>query len=193
MATKRFTTVRIKNETGVKLASVGIVHKYSDQYKHSKEWLNIANGASPEEKLIVEYNTGFMTTGRDWWKVVAMTEDGRIFQSSPNNFRGFIDDVENVLNECGWDIVELATQVTIRTEIGGIVAIPVGVITAVLTSLSNSATTAGFKQFFLEEKDVDHGVEIILKPDEVEFKAIESTATTPFLPVATVEKKKAAA
>ncbi|SCX05321.1 hypothetical protein [Agrobacterium rosae] len=192
MATKKFTTVRIKNETGVKLASVGIVHKYSDEYNQQKEWLNVPNGTSPDEKLIVEYNTGFLTTGRDWWKIVAMTEDGRIFQSAPNNFRGFIDDVENVLNECGWDIVKLAADITIKTEVGGIVAIPIGVVTAILTGLSNSASTAGFKQFFLENKDVDHGVEIILKANEVEFKAIESTATTPFVSVASVEKKVAA-
>ncbi|MGV1953141.1 hypothetical protein ACQZ44_20190 [Agrobacterium vitis] len=184
MGTERFTTVKIRNETGLTLGSVGVVHKYSDVYKHSKEWLNLASGAVTPDPLIVQYNTGFLTTGRDWWSIVAMTEDGRILRSDPSNMRGLWDTVEKGLNKFGWEIVKIAGTVTVSTGgTGGLVAAPVGAVTAILTIITNTESTKGFKQFFLEEKDAPHGIEIVLRPNEVEFIGIESTAVTPLTEV----------
>ncbi|ASW04759.1 hypothetical protein [Rhizobium sp. 11515TR] len=182
MVTKQITTVAIRNETGINFASIGVIHKYSDKYKQDKEWLNVANGAAPSDKLLVQYHTGFLTTGRDWWKILAYAEDGRIFQTSPANFRGVWDVAEKGLNKFGWAILTASAKAAGAS--GGVLAPLAGgvsVVTALLMVMSNSESTEGFKQFFLEEKDAPHGIEIILRPDEVEFKGIDSTATTPLV------------
>ena len=54
----------------------------------------LADGAKTSGQPVT-YNTGFGTTGRDWWYVSwVYTDSSTIYYSDPNNFRGAIDFME---------------------------------------------------------------------------------------------------
>ncbi|KAJ7908103.1 hypothetical protein B0H13DRAFT_2498866 [Mycena leptocephala] len=56
------------------------------------------NGELTRDPLAVDYNTGFLTTGKDWWLITWFHPDmKRIWYSSPNNMRGFFDFADNLL------------------------------------------------------------------------------------------------
>eukprot|EP00536_Pseudo-nitzschia_multiseries_P009722 jgi/Psemu1/288639/fgenesh1_pg.279_\ len=78
------------------LATVHLCHKYSDAYKHQKNFANIRSGQTTSERLTVEYNTGAFTTGRDWWYVAFTAPDGSFYQSNPQNGRKVLDGLEQV-------------------------------------------------------------------------------------------------
>ena len=62
--------VRILNKTGAPMINVKIVHKYSDLYKNDKTWIDeVPNNEYTQGPLEVDYNTGFLTFGKDWWLV----------------------------------------------------------------------------------------------------------------------------
>jgi hypothetical protein len=173
------TSVRVKNQTSKKILTVGVSHKYSNLFKNDKTWSNISSGETAQDPFLVKYNTGFMTTGRDWWYIFIQFDDGAIYETNPSNLRGLWDKAEKLLDKYGWAVTIAALKAAGETGPGAAVAIPVAAVAAALTVISNTETTEGFKQFFLEEKDAEPGIEIIIRDDEVEFKGIESTATTP--------------
>jgi len=65
--TKRTAYVAIRNEKSEPLIAVGVKHKYSDNYTNDGEWAIVQPGELSGETLKVEYNTGFLTTGVDWY------------------------------------------------------------------------------------------------------------------------------
>lgn len=68
MPTHRKANVRIENKTGQRLLSISVAHKYSDNYKGTHNWegpININAITSPDNDMVVDYNTGILTTGRD--------------------------------------------------------------------------------------------------------------------------------
>jgi hypothetical protein len=92
---KRHGNVVVENKTGKVIEFVTVAHKYSDNYKQAKTWGNLPNGQTVKEPLVVEYNTGFGTTGRDWWVVTwKFRGENAIQLTTPNNFRGLVDALE---------------------------------------------------------------------------------------------------
>jgi len=92
---KKQADVVVSNKTGKTILSVTVAHKYSDEYEHQLDWPGVlANGASTSGQPVT-YNTGFGTTGRDWWYVSwVYTDSSTVYYSDPNNFRGAIDFME---------------------------------------------------------------------------------------------------
>ncbi|NDK97907.1 hypothetical protein [Photorhabdus bodei] len=63
--------------------------------------INAINKLKPEckskEEMLVDYNIGVATTGTDWWIIMWVEKDGgkeNIYVSTPNNFRGILDYLE---------------------------------------------------------------------------------------------------
>ena len=64
-------SIEIVNNTGRTLLSVSVAHKYSDNYKNDHTWTVIRDGAATSTTQ-VDFNTGFLTTGKDWWVVTGL-------------------------------------------------------------------------------------------------------------------------
>ncbi|PKS05649.1 hypothetical protein jhhlp_008168 [Lomentospora prolificans] len=89
--TKRTAKVVIRNNTSNPIAAVGVAHKYSDDYKNSGSWGIVQPGEVTEETMEVEYNTGFLTTGRDWWLVTWYSMDMKTLTEIVINDGGSIE------------------------------------------------------------------------------------------------------
>lgn len=147
MVNQKQANVKIVNDTGARIRAVSIVHKYSDNYTNTKTWDVLESGAR-SSAMPVQYNTGAFTTGRDWWWVGWMSDDGRIFHySNPHNLRSIVDMIEGA-----------ATG--IASAIGGIVTSETGgwgaaVGAAMTAPFVNSSKTIGFKQHILRDEDFE--------------------------------------
>lgn len=166
--TTRSAPVRINNLTGLDLESVTVIHKYSDVFKSQYTWKSINNNSITPSSYKVKYNTGFMTTGADWW-FIAMKVKGssQIFISYPTNLRWIVDNIEknisNILatyaaNNYGPD-AGIATK-----KIAGLVF--------------NNEKTEGFKKHFLESIDEKNGLTIELHNSRIVFKSPSGTSET---------------
>ena len=97
--TKMNAWVRVLNKSGEEMIDVKVVHKYSGVYLNEKSWENVPVSKYTEGALKVEYNTGFLTTGRDWWFIAWNDEEGNTHISSPSNGRGFVDGLEDIAGD----------------------------------------------------------------------------------------------
>ncbi|KAJ7907474.1 hypothetical protein B0H13DRAFT_2233439 [Mycena leptocephala] len=139
------------------MLGISLVHKYSNVYKDEKQ-----------DPLAVDYNTGFLTTGKDWWLITWFHPDmKRIWYSSPNNMRGFFDFADNLLP----DAIAGAAGALHRSRSDRRGAL-------ITSSLFNSGTTDGFKQHMLEKEDEGQLMEIVIHRDSVEFKSRSGTSST---------------
>lgn len=166
--THRRARVQIVNRSGrnIQPGSIFIAHKYSDVYKNQ---LKFSKGLRNGEKdnggggsQIVDYNTGFLTTGKDWWYVTWVFEDNKaIYQTNPNNFRCYIDEIEKF----GPDAISAAAAAVAGAAscgfppVAGCAASPAAATGAAVAagyisrSLLNNEATCGFKQYFLTSDD----------------------------------------
>lgn len=62
----RTAQVVIRNNTSSDLVGASIAHKYSNDYKDHGSWGIIKPGEC-SSLMTVNYTTGDLTTGRDWW------------------------------------------------------------------------------------------------------------------------------
>lgn len=157
--TKRHAKARIINRTGHDIMTASIVHKYSDNYKNITRppMGKIPNGETSSEYLKVEYNTGFGTTGRDWWLVTWQYDDEKVYYTDPNNFRGIFDFMEKIASS------------VVSSEMSS----------ALADALFNSEGTSGFKQHILRSEDQNKFVDFILKPNgKVEIKSPSGKSET---------------
>jgi hypothetical protein len=97
MATHRRANVCVVNQTGLKVDWVRVIHKYSDSYRNEKEWKDIEDG-SRTDSFTVDYNTGPLTTGRDWW-AVSWRSGSLHCESDPHNLRSELDAIEKRLQK----------------------------------------------------------------------------------------------
>lgn len=181
MSTHRNAKVMVENQTGQGILSVSIAHKYSDDYKNNHNWEGpIQNGAPTNPDMIVDYTTGFGTTGRDWWVVTWITEDGAIHITDPKNFRGLIDMIEKVASSAAISASSLAISLAAAPEpaITKATAAAVAVTGLVVKGLTNSESTKGFKQHILRSEDEDVPTKIIIKSDSVIFNSQSGDSTT---------------
>ena len=171
--------VKVVNQTGESLRAVTITHKYSDVYTEIHTYDTVEAGGESSSDMEVQFNTGSFTTGRDWWLVVAVAEDGAVFFSSPENFRGVIDSLEQVAPALAGVAADMAT---------GNPVVGIAVEEAIRASdVFNTATTDGFKQHILREEDGE--VSIIIHSldrnpdggdDQLEFSSPSGTSLTKF-------------
>ncbi|RFU75926.1 transmembrane amino acid transporter family [Trichoderma arundinaceum] len=182
--TKRTASVSIRNNTSKPMVSISLVHKYSDVYKHRREWAAIPAGDTSSESLKVEYNTGFFTTGRDWWFISWYNQDMKtLHYSNPHNFRGTFDAIEKGVS--GDAIVAAGTILApIALVSGGILALPaamaaVAAAKATTDKLFDSGDTTGYKQHILRDDDAGKITEIIINEDQtITFKSQSGDSET---------------
>jgi hypothetical protein len=161
--------VQVINNTPHSLSGIGLSHKYSDVYNEKTVWPNLQPGqwSSPFE---VTYNTGFLTTGRDWWWVFGHNDADPIgahsmsqFYSDPANFREFFDWLEKsapTLIGAALTAAEiLQPQLAEVTAVAGVAA------EALCQAMLNDATTAGYKQHILEDEDAGKVLQIWINGD----------------------------
>ncbi|KAI0081036.1 hypothetical protein K474DRAFT_1657232 [Panus rudis PR-1116 ss-1] len=182
MPTKRRAWVKVRNETGKPMLGISLIHKYSNVYKEEKQYETLDVGATTNDPLGVDYNTGFLTTGRDWWFISWFHPDMKyIWFGSPNNMRGFFDFADNLLPEAiagaAGGVAGLGTSATgPGAAVAGAAA--AGAAKLVTSALFNSESTEGFKQHILTEEDEGELMEIIVHLSEVEFRSKSGTSTT---------------
>lgn len=158
-ATKRYAKVKVINHSSRTIAAISLVHKYSDVYKSSAEWGLISDGHHSSLHQVA-YNTGWLTTGRDWWMVTWYDDKLKTeYYLDPANLRNVVDVLEAVApivaaGVAGYGGAVLAGPA--GAQLG------MGIALAVSNELTNSATTAGFKQHILSSDDEGHVVSIYL-------------------------------
>ncbi|GEM77551.1 hypothetical protein [Vibrio sagamiensis] len=148
--TKRTAKAQIVNETGRAIKVATLNHKYSDNYKNHKTFGSIPDGEA-SDFLSVEYNTGFGTTGRDWWLATWQYDEKEVFFTNPNNFRAAFDWAEGQVNSLFASVKDIPDELTPAVNIA--------------SKAFNSESTKGFKQHILRSEDSGKVVKITLKKD----------------------------
>lgn len=167
--TKRTTNVRVQNLTGLEIESVSVVHKYSNVYKEKMDWGRLENGKMTTRPMKINYNTGFLTTGQDWWLVTWKYKGNNSLRyTAPRNFRGIIDFVEKM------HLQPLALSNRGINKLTG-----ANLPTAKLAeALMNLGSTKGFKKHFLKKKDQKNGVIITITHNSVAFDSASGHSST---------------
>jgi hypothetical protein len=175
--TKRTAKVAIVNNTPNTLYGVSVVHKYSDNYKNDKVWDDpVKPGQTTPDFLEVEYNTGFLTTGRDWWAVQWFLDDKAedVYYTDPDNLRGLFDFFEKIMPSV---MAAAARAAAGANPIAGKGAKAAAKILS--KALFNHESTAGFKQHILREEDEGAVTEIHINNDwTVSFKSKSGRSDT---------------
>eukprot|EP01053_Blabericola_migrator_P010067 Blabericola_migrator_1__10066@NODE_558_length_7604_cov_14_461059_g418_i0_p2_GENE_NODE_558_length_7604_cov_14_461059_g418_i0NODE_558_length_7604_cov_14_461059_g418_i0_p2_ORF_typecomplete_len226_score30_79PUD1_2/PF18457_1/3_7e43TraT/PF05818_12/18TraT/PF05818_12/21Sporozoite_P67/PF05642_11/12_NODE_558_length_7604_cov_14_461059_g418_i0191868 len=182
MVTKRTAYVRVRNNTNKELYGVGLVHKYSDVYKETETWRTLKPGCSTPA-LAVNYHTGFLTTGCDWWAVswydTDLTEQ---YFTAPNNFRDIIDFMEKIAGPC--ISAAAAGAAGFITAESGPAALAFAAAAAAATKvlcdqLMNSEGTNGFKRHFLESGDDGGTIELCINEGgDFKIQSCDDSSTT---------------
>lgn len=181
--TKRTALATIRNNTSEPLVGVSVIHKYSDDYKHDKQWGVIQPGELASETMEVEYNTGAFTTGRDWWIVTWYSPDmSTLHYSDPNNFRGILDSLESVAPDmiaaAAGAIAALPAGISGPGAVGAAVAAAAAA-KSTTEGLFNSEGTDGFKQHILREEDEGAVTEIVINEGgDITFKSNSGDSDT---------------
>jgi Up-Regulated in long-lived daf-2 len=170
---KQTADIQVKNVSGREIEYVTVAHKYSDVYKHNKTWNSLPHGGVTLDSLAVEYNTGFGTTGIDWWLIVwKFKGDATIYRTNPPNLRGTLDDLEAVVAKVGGIMGQVGGTV-VGGKTGGDIGAAIG---TTLEVLLNSEKTAGFKQHILRPED---SRKKFARPTIIEIGALEVKILSP--------------
>ncbi|USP81360.1 hypothetical protein yc1106_08634 [Curvularia clavata] len=182
---KREAYITIHNNTPDIITSASVSHKYSDNYKNQAEWENLRPGFKSHVIRRVEYNTGPLTLGRDWWFVTYHRKQAGserpnqllMWYSDPTNFRNIIDFLE--------DKAPLLIKTAIKAAKGSNPALLPAAKAAQIVSkamcevLFNTEKTDGFKQHILREEDVGEITTIVINADNtITFKSPSGNSET---------------
>ncbi|MBB4098373.1 hypothetical protein [Sphingomonas kyeonggiensis] len=176
MTTENTASAVITNNSSKTFVSIGLSHKYSDVYSSKAGWENLAPGQTTSPALAVEYNTGFGTTGEDWWFLLAVDSQGNVWNTDPSNARWLWDKVDWGIANFGEVIAEGLDATGPETLGAGDVA---GVLMEVLTAATNDTSVEGYKEFLLRDEDAGNTVTITLTDTNIHFSAPSGTADTP--------------
>lgn len=167
--THRQARARIINRTGRKIETLILSHKYSDNYKNSKEFHDIDHNSYTNVYLTVDYHTGFMCNGKDWWWLSWLDSNGYVHTIDPKNGRCIIDEIERFVRVIGNTV-----------SIGNPSAY---IMNQILQRVTNDGSTCGFKQHILESDDDGEYVDITLYSytnNGVELKSPSGKSTTDY-------------
>jgi len=170
MVTHQTAQVVVKNNTQKLLKSVNVVHKYSTNYTNRGDWGPEALSPTPvpgeiSSPMVVDYNTGFLTTGEDWWLVVWQYEgDLQLYYTNPNNFMDYWSKISGFI----------AGLIDKALDAEGLSAGKV-----IIDSVINSEDVSGFKEHLLREVDAELQTTIVINADNtVEWQSPSGTSTT---------------
>lgn len=175
--------VYVINKTGKKIYNVTVLHKYSNNYKDRITHKSLDNNKTSGH-FNARYNTGFGTTGKDWW-IVSWTEPYSNTQirhriTNPKNGRAFIDGFEkgfktsfnigsSLLSQYGGDVLGVKGQ--IAGAAGKVIN------DQLINRTMNNSSTIGFKQHILRSEDTYLNI-ILYSNGVVEFKGKSGKSTT---------------
>ena len=182
---KRHAFITIQNDTPDVLTSVSVAHKYSNVYKEDDSWDNIKPNSRSVKPMKVEYNTGDLTTGRDWWLVTYHRQRAdstrknqvKLWYSDPVNFRDLIDLLEKVAPS----MIKAAINAAKGSNPALLPAAKAAQIAAkqLCKVLFNSESTAGYKQHILTDADFKRVTFIVINADDtITFKSVSGTSNT---------------
>jgi len=185
--TDRVATVYMMNMTGNPVIA-GFGHKYSNVFLGDGGATNPKQALQPFQKQKLgkaRFRTGFGTTGKDWWQVSYLDKKGCKYTSNPKNARKFIDGLEKTSIVVGGVLIEAGVDIALtglfdpepasKIAIGALGAITAG-LGATMVGLSNTESTAGFKQHILRGKD--KSITIMLFPNSIQFVSSSGTSST---------------
>ena len=174
--THRTANVVVQNSSGKPIEWVTVIHKYSTNYTNPQTWGNLPNNMRTKQPMRVDYNTGFMTTGVDWWMVTwKFVGDPRIHRTNPLSFREAFDFLEG-------EAIKNAPKA--GQALGGAIAGNAGssvggpVADAAVGLVLNSGSTVGFKQHILRSEDEGRDTVIEIRNGEVRFVSNSGISTT---------------
>lgn len=156
-AAKRNAWVTIVNNTPYSISGVGLLHKYSNVYAEKCVWEKILPGKE-SSRCQVSYNTGFFTTGKDWWRVFGHSDRDPVLRNSmtqwysdPDNFRAFFD----FFDRAAPALIGVALKAAgfVNPQLRPVAAVARVVADAICNALLNDAGTAGYEQHILRKKD----------------------------------------
>jgi len=171
--TTRGTYVHVQNLTGLEIESVSVIHKYSNVFKEKGDWGSLQNGRMTQHPMKIRYNTGALTTGKDWWLVTWKYKDNNsVRYTAPNNFRGLIDFVErmHILPFKAVDATLGKTPLLQKLSMSPTAKLAGG--------LMNTGSTKGFKRHLLRAKDQANGVIISISQNSVAFDSASGHSST---------------
>lgn len=196
-ATNRSATVNIMNLTGEPIVAA-YAHKYSNKFKDE----GTTSSKQPVGVGLIQkagkarFRTGFGTTGKDWWIVSFVDDRGCAYVSSPRNARKFVDGLEKSAIYTGGILVEVGVSTAVAglldpEPVGKIAGGILGGITAglgaTMVGLSNTESTAGFKQHILRGKDTS--ILIMINKKNAIFQSKSGKSTTRMVMTGCFKKK----
>lgn len=169
--TKCTARVTVSNNTSDSLLGVSVIHKYSSVYRSQHLWHVIPPGETPSDDMEVDYNTGFLTTGLDWWYVSWFSTDMKtIYYSNPKNLSGLLDIVD-----CSAPYLIAAAAAAVaggETDSPAAVAAVAAAALATTSVLFNNDKVAGYKEHLLRDEDANALTVIVINPDlTITFKS----------------------
>jgi hypothetical protein len=158
--TTNTATVRINNQSGKKILSATLTHRYSTAFVSQQIFTNIFDGQTSVDYLTVQYNTGFLCTGSDWWHITWVAEDGTTYASNPNNGQCW-------LNYLGTVALKITSSYAPGIQAGLTrLAVKLSTTTAKVVSQGNAngdpSAFCGFKGCTLESQDANSNFNINL-------------------------------
>jgi hypothetical protein len=165
--THRNARARIINRTGVKIEFLTLAHTYSDNYKNAKIFSNIEPNSISNGYLIVDYHTGFMCYGTDWWWLTWTDSNNQVHTIDLKDDR-CPNDGENPASQVSSKISTRDAELYIdKNEQHG----------------ASSQSTCGYKSYMLESEDDGKYVNIYLHPyseNGIEFETPSGKSTTDY-------------
>lgn len=163
--------VVLVNKTSGDLLSVGIVHKYSNDYKEKQDWAAIKKGEKTSS-FTVNYTTGLLTTGQDWWAISWIDTKGKMYITDPKNIRGFVDFLETVTGPFAKLAATLSgVAITDPEPFSKAAAAALAITSAATAVLTNKESTKGFKSFILRPEDAGSTIKITIRDSGVDYHA----------------------
>lgn len=187
----RAAAASIVNHTTEVIASVSLIHKFSDNYLDHYIWSGVlkpGEAVSPAGK--VRYHTGVGSTGLDWWRVTWVNADKQMVATAPQNFQEIFNWVEGFLKDnASWAELKLLQSLPESGEAAPFVAAAAGAIKAADAMILNKETTVGFKEYMLEAGDDGATVTLTIGADgQVAFQSPSGSESTPWKVVNDADK-----
>ncbi|WP_158885940.1 hypothetical protein [Amycolatopsis anabasis] len=151
-ATERHGWAAVENNAR-HLDSVTVMHKYSNDYKNTLTWNNVSSGTKTSADLRVDYRTGVFTTGKDWWYLIAVDDEGRTYISYPHNFQWLLDKIEGAVLDWAKKVVNTYKQPKTGNYKERRKEAVKDMLAGFAVLLLNSESTAGWKQHILRSED----------------------------------------
>lgn len=171
-------------ETDVKdnIDAVIVAHKYSDlyrQYLANTEWEASGSTLISKDPFFVTYNTGPMTTGMNWWIVLAITKDGKFMISNPQNLGKInlgkiIDNITKVTDT----VLGFVLPVVATSAVADPLSCAAWIGVSVVYCFINGESIEGFKGHTLSFEDHLKTTRIIIGKSAVTFKSPSGSSAT---------------